>query len=480
MHKNGTHYLNYIGGQWLDSDQLIEVFNPANEELIATIACADEADVKRAVSAALKCVDSGVLSKPRPVARARMVHRIAEELRALMSYGVPLLIAENGKTKAEATQEFEVAIRYFEYYAGIADKIEGRSIPLGDDYVDFTYYEPVGISAQIVPWNYPLDICARSLAPALAAGNAVIIKSPELTPLSISCIALACERAGVPSGAVNILCGQGSVAGAALVADPNINQIVFTGSVSTGQSILHAAAENALPCVMELGGKSAAVVFADADLDTLITSVDWGIFFNAGQVCSAMSRLLVHEDIYEQVVSRVKALAEAQVMGDGADPETTLTAVASKAQQTHILQLCQRAVAQGAELITGATTKPESKGYFVAPIVLANVAPDSEIFSTEVFGPVIAITAFKTEEQAYQLANATKFGLVAGVFTRDISTAMRASKALKAGQIFVNEWFAGGVETPFGGLKLSGFGREKGQEALYSYVNTKNVAIRVS
>ena len=331
-----------------------------------------------------------------------------------------------------------------------------------------------------MPWNYPLDICARSLAPALAAGNAVIIKSPELTPLSISCIALACERAGVPSGAVNILCGQGSVAGAALVADPNINQIVFTGSVSTGQSILHAAAENALPCVMELGGKSAAVVFADADLDTLITSVDWGIFFNAGQVCSAMSRLLVHEDIYEQVVSRVKALAEAQVMGDGADPETTLTAVASKAQQTHILQLFQRAVAQGAELITGATTKPESKGYFVAPIVLANVAPDSEIFSTEVFGPVIAITAFKTEEQAYQLANATKFGLVAGVFTRDISTAMRASKALKAEQIFVNEWFAGGVETPFGGLKLSGFGREKGQEALYSYVNTKNVAIRVS
>lgn len=478
MSTNQAHYKNYIGGNWVDGDRHLEVLNPATEKVVGTIALAGTKEVDAALKAARACVESGVLTRSKPVERSRILHRIGQEILALAEEGVPLLVAENGKTIAEAHTEFEVAARYFEYYAGMADKIEGKSIPLGEDYVDFTYYEPVGVSAQIVPWNYPLDICCRSLAPALAAGNAVVVKSPELTPLAMTLIVTACERAGLPSGALSMLCGYGDEAGAALVAHPDVDQIVFTGSVVTGQAILRSAADRAVPCVMELGGKSAAVVFADADLDAVMQSVDWGIFFNAGQVCSAMSRLIVHEDIHDDLVARVQKVAESQIVGDGIDLATTLTPVASAQQQTKILQMCASGKAQGAELVTGGCASG-STGYFIQPTVFKNVSCDNILFKQEVFGPVLAISTFSTEQEAWALANGTDFGLVAGVFSNDINVCLRASRALKAGQIFVNEWFAGGIETPFGGVKLSGYGREKGQEALYSYVNTKNVAIRL-
>ena len=473
------HYKNYIAGAWVDSERAIEVLNPANGQVIASIARAEQKEVDAAVSAAREFSEQAQLYNMRPAQRSQLVHRIGVELLALADEAVPVLVAENGKTRAQAEDEFSNAARYFEYYAGMADKIEGKSIPLGEDYVDFTYYEPIGVSAQVVPWNFPVDLAARSLAPALAAGCAVVVKSPELTPLAISYIASACERAGVPAGAVSIICGYGHDAGAALVAHPEVDQIVFTGSVKTGKSILRAAAENATPCVMELGGKSAAVVFPDADLDQLMDSVDWGIFFNAGQVCSAMSRLLVHKDIHDEVIARVKALAESQVLGDGSDLNSTLTPVASQHQQSQVLDICQRGVAGGAELVTGGQAA-EREGYFIQPTIFKNVLPEMELFSDEVFGPVLAVSQFSTEQQAWEMANATEFGLVAGIFTNDLNIALRGSKALKAGQVFVNEWYAGGIETPFGGIKSSGFGREKGQEALYSYVTTKNVAIRLS
>ena len=473
------HYKNYLAGEWVDNDRIIEVINPATEELVGTIACVGEEEIQQAVEKARQCVESGVLTKPRPAIRSQMMYRVAQEIRALSTEIIPILVAENGKTQDEAVVEVENAARYFEYYAGMADKIEGKSIPLGEDYIDFTVYEPVGVSAQIVPWNYPVDICARSLAPALAAGCAVIVKSPELTPLAITLLGIACDRAGVPKGAVSILCGYGDEAGASLVSNKDVNQIVFTGSVATGKSILRAASENAIPCVMELGGKSAAVVFPDADIDNLLTSIDWGIFYNAGQVCSAMSRLLVHENIHDEVVARVKVLAEQQVLGSASNTEVTLTPVASKDQQNRIAAMCSEAISQGATLVAGGSAI-EGDGFFMQPTVLNNVLPEMTVFNNEVFGPVISVTSFKTEEQAWDLANGTEFGLVAGVFTQDIGVALRATKQLEAGQIFVNEWFAGGIETPFGGLKLSGYGREKGQEALYSYVNTKNVAIKLN
>ncbi|NND83219.1 MAG: aldehyde dehydrogenase family protein [Gammaproteobacteria bacterium] len=475
---SAPHYLNYIAGEWVDSDEKLDVINPATEQLAGTIALAGEHEVQRAVTAARAFADQGTLYDMRPAERAQLIYRIANKIRAIAERGVPLLVAENGKTTAEAQAEFNNAARYFEYYAGMADKIEGRSIPLGEGYVDFTYYEPLGVSGQIVPWNFPVDLAGRSMAPALAAGNAVVVKSPELTPLAMTLLAEACDNAGLPKGALSLLCGYGDVAGAALVANPGVDQIVFTGSVATGKTILHAAAERAIPCVMELGGKSAAVVFPDADLDQLMNSVDWGIFFNSGQVCSAMSRMLVHEDIHDEVLARVTELAAGQVLGEGSDESTTLTPVASANQRDQVLAMCATAEQQGAHLVTGGRSA-ERPGYFVEPTVFDRVLPHMNLFTDEVFGPVLAMSTFKTEAEAWQLANATDYGLVAGIFTNDLNIAMRGSKALKAGQIFVNEWYAGGVETPFGGVKLSGFGREKGQEALYSYVNTKNVAIRL-
>ena len=479
LNNNTQHWLNFIGGEWKDSATNIEVRDPSTDSVFATIASATVEDAEKAIQAARTCVKKGLLTRQRPAQRSELMYRIAQEIRNLVEEGAVLASRENGKSVNDARDEFEESARYFEYYAGMADKIEGKSIPLGEDYIDFTSYEPQGISVQIVPWNFPVSICARSLAPALAAGNAVIVKSPELSPLAITLLATACERAGLPKGALSVLAGPGRKVGAALVAHKETNQIVFTGSVPTGRAIMRDAAENSVPCVMELGGKSAAVAFPDANLDQLISSVRWGIFFNAGQVCSAMSRLLVHRDIYDEVVGRVAELATGLSIGAGKD-NPDLTPVVSMQQRDGILTICNQAIEDGARLVCGGAAAEGLPGAFVQPTVFADVTTEMRLFTEEVFGPVIAITPFDSEEEAYELANATDYGLVAGVFTQDISRAMRASQALDAGQVFVNEWFAGGIETPFGGNRLSGYGREKGQEALYSYVRTKNVAIRIA
>jgi len=474
-----SNWQNFIGGKWVSANSQIYVENPATGEVFASIAKASLDDLEMAVNAARECVNSRKLIDCKPSERSALLYRIADEIRAISQEGSELAVLENGKRLSDAQNEFSEAARYFEYYAGMADKIEGASIPLGSDYIDFTVYEPFGISAQIVPWNFPVSICARSLAPALAAGNAVIVKSPELTPLAMTWIATACERAGLPEGALSMLCGTGPEVGAALAAHKDIDQIVFTGSVPTGRAILHAAAERAVPCVMELGGKSAAVVFADADLDQLMDSINWGIFFNAGQVCSAMSRLLIERSIYDQLAERIAGLANSLKIGPGID-NNDVTPVMSATQQKMVLHYCDQAQEQGATLITGGKKAAGHKGYFVEPTVFGDVSPDSDIFKQEVFGPVLAITPFDTEEQAWDLANATDYGLVAGIFSTDINRCLRGTKLLRAGQIFVNEWYAGGIETPFGGTGLSGYGREKGQEALYSYVQTKNVGINIS
>jgi len=479
MYRIAKHWLNYIDGEWVDSAQHLAINNPGTAEPLATIAQASLADAERAIQSARRCADSGALNSMRPSQRVTWLLRIAEEIRAVADEGAWVLCQENGKSLSDARDEFIEAARYFEYYAGMADKIEGTSIPLGNGYMDFTVYDPMGVSAQIVPWNFPVSICARSLAPALAAGNAVVIKSPELSPLGICILLRAIANAGLPKGAVNLICGRGREVGSYLVKNAGIDQIVFTGSVPTGQTILRDAAEHAIPSVMELGGKSAAIAFADADREQLLASVRGGIFFNAGQVCSAMSRLLVQREIYEEVVEAVVELAEGLSVGLGQD-NPDLTPVVSAEQLASIEALCRRAIDQGAVAATGAEAYSDRAGHFMRPTVFRDVSPEMCIAQEEVFGPVLAVIPFDTEEQALEIANGTVFGLVAGVFTRDISRAMRCTRRLKAGQVFVNEWYAGGIETPFGGIGLSGFGREKGQEALYSYVRTKNVAIRVA
>ncbi|WP_256671881.1 aldehyde dehydrogenase family protein [Pseudomonas sp. 18058] len=473
-----THWLNFIDGQWVDSDQHLTILNPADNQPVATMAQASVDDAERALQAARRCADSGDLMRVRPAQRVTWLLEIARQIRLVAEEGAQILCAENGKTLNDARDEFTEAARYFEYYAGMADKIEGISVPLGNGYMDFTVYEPMGVSLQIVPWNFPVSICARSLAPALAAGNAVVVKSPELSPLGLCVLMQAIERAGLPQGAVNLICGRGREVGAYLAGHKQVDQIVFTGSVPTGQSILRAAAENAVPSVMELGGKSAALVFADVDREQLLSSVRNGIFFNAGQVCSAMSRLLVERSIYAEVVEQVAQMARNLRVGPGAE-NAELTPVISSGQLRGIEAMCQRAQAQGARVVAGGEALSGTTGNYMQPTVFCDVTPDMEIASSEVFGPVLAIMPFDTEAQAIALANGTDFGLVAGVFTQDLNRAFRCGRRLRAGQVFINEWYAGGIETPFGGVGLSGYGREKGQEALYSYVRTKNLAVRI-
>lgn len=476
------YWQNYIDGAFVDGGAgRIDVINPGTGEKLAEHALADAADVHRAVESAQRVHQSGALSDLRPVERGRMVQAMGRYLLEHIEEIAQVLTLEQGKPLWESRIEIQGAARYFEYYGNQAETVEGRSIPLGKDYFDFTTYEPYGVSAQIIPWNYPVEMTARSLSAALATGNTCVIKTPELTPLSNAWFAHAAEAAGLPKGAVNILCGLGQEAGAALSAHPNVNQIVFTGSVPTGIAIATAAARNVVPCVLELGGKSAAIVHDDADLTAFENDVRWGIYFNAGQVCSAMSRVIVHDSVHEALVDRLVRVAQSLTVKPGIEqPEfgPTMGAMVSEAQRDRAVGMVLEAQEQGAHVVTGGR-KSNIPGAFLEPTILTNVTPDMTIANEEVFGPVLSILKFSSDEEAIEIVNGTPYGLVGGVFTRNLDRATSAARRLRAGQVFVNEWYAGGVETPFGGYGKSGYGREKGREALWNYVQTKNVAIRL-
>ena len=477
-----TYWQNYIDGTWVDGGAgWIDVFNPGTGEKLAEQALADVADVDRAVMAAQRVHLSGALADLRPVERGRMVQAMGHYLIEHIDEIAQVLTLEQGKPLWEARIEVEGAARYFEYYGNQAETVEGRSIPLGKGYFDFTTYEPFGVSAQIIPWNYPIEMTARSMSAALATGNSCVIKTPELTPLSNAWLAHAAEAIGLPKGAVNILCGLGGEAGAALSAHPHVNQIVFTGSVPTGVAIATAAAKNVVPCVLELGGKSAAIVHDDADLDAFENDVRWGIYFNAGQVCSAMSRVIAHDSIHDELIERMVGVAQSLTVRPGMDqPEfgPTMGAMVSEGQRDRAADMVGAAQGEGAHVATGGR-KMNIPGAFLEPTIVSNVTPDMAIANEEVFGPVLSVLKFSSDEDAISIANGTPYGLVSGVFTRDLDRATTAAQRLRAGQVFVNEWYAGGVETPFGGYGKSGYGREKGREALWNYVQTKNVAIKL-
>ena len=475
-----AEFQNYINGKFLAGGAgRIEVTNPANGQTVGEQALADAGDVDKAVAAAKALHVSGKFSALRPVERGRMVQKMGQYLLQHKDKLAELLSLEQGKPLWESHIEIEGAARYFEYYGNQAETVEGRSIPLGQGYFDFTIYEPFGVSAQIIPWNYPIEMTARSLSAALATGNACVIKSPELTPLTHYIFAEAAEAAGLPEGAVNILCGLGRDAGAALAAHRDVNQIVFTGSVATGVAIASAAAKNVVPCVLELGGKSAAIVHDDADLQAFESDLRWGIFFNAGQVCSAMSRVIVHSSRKAELLDRAAAVATSLHLDEGVNlPEfgNNMGAMVSDAQRDRAEAMVAAAVADGAELVCGGR-RLNRPGAFLEPTVIS-CQPDNAITQQEVFGPVLSVLSFETDDEAVAIANATDYGLVAGVFTQDLNRATKAAADLRAGQVFVNEWYAGGVETPFGGYGKSGYGREKGREALWNYVQTKNIAIK--
>jgi aldehyde dehydrogenase (NAD+) len=474
------YWKNYIGGAWVDGGDggTITVTDPATGLPLAEVARGTPADIDRAVAAARACFNSRVLRDLRPHKRGDLILAVAHELGQASDEIARVECHDNGKTLAAGRAEVVLTQRYLTYYAGLADKLEGRQIPLGDGYLDYTLHDPFGVSAQIVPWNGPLPVGARSIACAIITGNTVVLKSPEDSPLSLFLLAEACARAGLPAGAVNIVCGYGHDAGAALAAHRDIDQIVFTGSVATGQSVLRAAAERIIPCVMELGGKSGAIVHADADLDRTAASVARGIFTHAGQICSAGSRLIVHRSLHDDLVARLHRLAADRSVGPGIDG-CDMGPLINARQLDRVEALCATGVTEGARLVTGGARVPGLSGHFMAPTIFADVSPDMRIAREEFFGPVLVVIPFDTPDEAVEIANGTDYGLAAGVYTRDLKLALWTADRLVAGQVYVNEWWAGGIETPFGGTKRSGYGREKGQEALLGYVQTKNVGIRL-
>ncbi len=473
------YWQNYIDGKWVDGSEggRIKVLNPADNRVLTEVAQATGDDVDAAVAAARRVVESRALITMRPMDRGRMVIDMGRKLRERKEQLAHLLTLDAGKRISEAMGELEGAAKYFEFYGGMADKIEGRYIPLGEGYVDYVVPVPYGVTAHIIPWNFPNNMIARSLAPALAAGNAAVIKAPELDPLTCYVFADLAREVGFPDGTVNILTGYGSEAGAALASHSGVDQIVFTGSVQTGVSIMKAAAENVVPCVMELGGKSPGIVFPDADMDNMVANMQAGIFMNSGQVCDAQSRLLAHADVYDEVIERMVATTEALKIGPGIE-DSDITPLISPEQLNRVEKYAQIGVQEGARAVTGGKRIEGMEGNYMQPTILADVTPDMRVNHEEIFGPVLTVSKFETTDEALSIANGTDYGLAATIFTNDLDRAIWMTERLEAGQVHVNEWGVGGNETPFGGFKKSGIGREKGAEALASYYQSKNVGFK--
>jgi aldehyde dehydrogenase (NAD+) len=458
-----------------------DVYDPSTGELLATVAKATADDVGHAVESARKALDSTAWGGAAPAERGRLLNRIAQGIRDRAEELATLESRDNGKPLRQARTDVQVAARYFEFFAGAADKIMGHTIPLGPGFLDYTLREPIGVSAQIIPWNYPIQIGARGIAPALAAGCSVVLKPAEdapMTALRLGEIALDC---GVPAGVLNVIPGMGPEAGAALASHPGISQVTFTGSVEVGVLVAKMAADNVVPVVMELGGKSPNVVFADADLDLTVKGVANAIFQNAGQTCSAGSRLLVQRGAHDALVERLAQHARGMRIGPGvSDPD--LGPIISRKQLQTVEGYVKIGRSEGAEVVVGGGRPADAaleKGFYFEPTLLDRVSPDMRVSREEIFGPVLAITTFDEVEEAAVLANRTEYGLVAGVWTRDINKALTLASRIKVGQVYVNTYGAGGgVELPFGGYKKSGYGREKGLEALASYTQVKNVCIK--
>ena len=480
-----TDYQLFINGAWQPGhgSGRIEAIDPATEEVIATFPRGTAADVDEAVAAA-RAAFAGPWSRLKPKERARLLYDLARAIEREADVFAELETRDSGKPLPLSRKETLSTARYFEYYAGIADKLHGEQIPLGPDYIDFTIREPLGVSAQIVPWNMPLNMIGRGVAPALAAGNTVVVKPAEQTSLTALKLGELFQLAGFPAGVYNVVTGYGSEAGEALTTHPDIDGITFTGSVETGRRIMQAAAVHIKPVVLELGGKSPHVIFADADLDLAAAEVAKGIYSNAGQICSAGSRLIVDERIREPLLERVVARSRAVRVGPGLDAPgqswPDMGPLVSAEQFERVMGYIDAGQREGARVITGGG-RPDGleRGYFVAPTVFDEVGMDMRIAQEEIFGPVLATLTFRDEEEALAIANGTQYGLVAGIFTNDINRALRLAAGIRAGQIYVNEYYAGGEETPFGGTKQSGFGREKGLATLQGYTQVKNVAIRL-
>jgi aldehyde dehydrogenase (NAD+) len=459
------------------SGATFDAIDPATAEVFASVARGDEADVDAAVSSARAAMDGWAVLPP--VRRVRILNRLASLLRERSREFAELESLDVGKPLRQAEDDVVAAAGYFEYFAGAADKVFGSSIPLGKGFVDFTLREPLGVSAQIVPWNYPLRLASRGVAPALACGNAVVAKPAAEAGLSIVRLAELAAEAGVPPGVFNVVTG-GRETGAALTHHPGINHITFTGSVPTGIAIMKAAADNVVPVTLELGGKSPNIVFADADLERAAASAATTLMQNSAQTCTAPTRLLVEEAAHDRFVELLAQRIRSIRLGRGLD-NPDMGPVVSERQMQQVLGYIAAGARDGATAVTGGRRAGGSdlaRGYFVEPTLLDAVAQGTTLEQEEIFGPVLTVTTFASVEEAIAIANGTPYGLVTGVWTRDLSTALTVATAVKSGQVRVNSYSVeGSIGLPFGGYKRSGFGREQGVEALANYTQMKNVMI---
>jgi phenylacetaldehyde dehydrogenase len=461
-----------------------DVQNPATGEHLTSVADAGAADVDIAVAAAREAL--GPWSALAPARRADLLWALGTRIEALAEEFARLEALDNGKPTSESLMvDVPLCAGLFKYYAGWATKIEGETItPAGGAaFHVYTRREPVGVVAAIIPWNFPLLMCGYKLGPALAAGNTVVIKPAEQTPLSALRLAQLIDEVGFPPGVVNVVTGFGPTAGAPLAAHHDVDKITFTGETTTGQKILEAAKGNMKRLSLELGGKSPSVVFADADLDAAVEGTFGAVYFNQGQCCIAGARVYVEAPVHEEFLARLADRVRAVRLGPGLDPKTTMGPLVSAEQRDRVLSLVRSGLDEGATALVGGAPVEDpalAGGYFVAPTILTGVTPDMRVMREEIFGPVAMVSTFGAEDEAIAAANDTAFGLAAGVWTRDIKRGHRMAAAIRAGVVWVNTYGWFDVAVPYGGFALSGFGKELGREALDAYLQTKTVWVDLS
>jgi betaine-aldehyde dehydrogenase len=475
-----TPYQMYIDGQFVDAakGQTFEVYDPATEESIATCPAGDAADIDRAARAATKAFYDGWRTVTAQE-RGRILFRLAERIRARRAELAELETRNSGKPIVESEYDMDDTATCFEYYAGLATKINGEVLPVPAEAVAFAMREPVGVAGQIIPWNYPLMMAAWKIAPALAAGCTVVLKPAEQTPLSILALARDFESVGLPPGVVNIVTGDGPSAGGPLVTHPGVRKIAFTGSAEVGKLIMRNAADQLKRVSLELGGKSPNIFFSDADFENAVDGALFGTFINQGEVCSAGSRVLVQRDIYKKFIDATAAKAKTIRLGNGLDRETKMGPLVSAEQRDRVARYLTIGRKEGKLAAGGGTPKEFEKGWYVEPTIFYDVDNSATIAQEEIFGPVMTVIPFSDEAEAIRIANATPYGLAAAVWTRDIFKAFRVVKALEAGIVWVNHMQPTFVEAPWGGYKASGFGRELGHWAVEEYLETKQVFINL-
>ncbi len=466
-----------INGEWVNaqSGKTFTVTNPSTEQSIAQVAEADKADIDVAVASARRAFE-GPWSKFTARQRGKVLYKLAELMERDLEELAILETINNGKPISETRHaDLPLSIECYRYYAGLADKIHGETIPVNGNFLNYTLREPVGVVGQIIPWNFPLLMAAWKLGPALAMGCTVVLKPAEQTPLTALKLGELLLEAGLPPGVVNIVPGFGPTAGAAIALHRDVDKVAFTGSTDVGKLIMKMAAESNLKRVsLELGGKAPNIVFADSDLDSAVAGAMRGIFFNQGEVCCAGSRLFLEESIHDAFLSKLKTHTEKLIVGDPLDPKTQMGAQVSKEQFEKILGFIAIGKSEGATLVTGGAPAHD-KGYFLKPTVFDSPRDNLTIHKEEIFGPVVAASSFKTTEDIVLRANNTRYGLSAGVWTRDVKKVHQLARSIKAGTIWANCYNCFDAASPFGGYKESGFGRELGQYAIELYSQVKSV-----